>query len=428
MQTHSDQDQEHRDVTMEKAIQAVNIAATTTTNNGNTVAKAGENGETTPFSQVLSPAREQAALPADQQGGNPLPGEQALPEEAVAQAAVAETEVLSSLLEQADTEVAIPSAEVTTGEPVVLLDEADAETDVAATVTTAAVPVAPVGVPVVNPNGSNVVADQRPEVVSGANIRVEQPVGEVALSVLREATGTVNRGETVTVLPAQATQAITGNSTSSSTTLTDAVETAVRAGVQQAVAAQVGQDGLQQSLSGKHQAAHAPVTEARVSIENISASFSPLLNDAASVATSPRIGVPVGEAGWGRAVGEQVVWHVSQNIQSANLRLNPQHLGPLEMQLQMEGDKATLAFTSQHAQVRDALESSLPRLREMFAQNGLNIVDVNVSQQQSGSGDRQNAQPVSSEENAEHASLAENTVDPVSTGQTEGVGLVDYYV
>ena len=427
MQTHSDQDQEHRDVTMEKAIQAVNIAATTTTNNGNTVAKAGENSETTPFSQVLSPAREQAALPADQQGGNPLPGEQALPEGAVAQAAVAETEVLSSLLEQADTEVAIPSAEVTTGESIVLLDEADAETDVAATVTTAAVPVPPAGVPVVNTNGSNVAAYQRPEVVPGANIRVEQPVGEVALSVLREATGTVNRGETVTVLPAQATQAITGNSTSSSTTLTDAVETAVRGGVQQAVAAQVGQDGLQQSLSGKHQAIRAALTEVRPVSEHISTSFTPLLNDAASVATSPRISVPVGEAGWGRAVGEQVVWHVSQNIQSANLRLNPQHLGPLEMQLQMEGDKATLAFTSQHAQVRDALESSLPRLREMFAQNGLNIVDVNVSQQQTGRGDQQDTQSVSSEENSEQT-LAEDITDPVSSGHTEGVGMVDYYV
>ena len=418
---------------MEKAIQAIDIAAKTTTNNGNTAVQAAENGETTPFSQVLSPAREQAALPADQQsgdpGGNPLPGEQALPEGTVAQAAVAETEVLSSLLEQADAEVAISSADVSISESGVLSNEVDGATDVAATVTTATVPVPPVEISLVNPDSSKVVAEQKPAVAPGANVRVEQPVADVALAVLREATGTVNRGETVTVLPAQATQAATGSSTtSSSTTLTDAVETAVRGNVQQAVAAQVAQDGLQQSLSGNRQATRAPLTEARASIEHISAGFTPLLNDAASIATSSRVSVPVSEAGWGRAVGEQVVWHVSQNIQSANLRLNPQHLGPLEMQVQMEGDKATLAFTSQHAQVRDALESALPRLREMFAQNGLNIVDVNVSQQQAGKGEQQAARSTAGEQSTEHTTLVEDTTNPVVTGDTEGVGIVDYYV
>lgn len=423
---------------MEKAIQAVNIAATTTTNNGNTVAKAGENAETTPFSQLLSPAREQAMLPADQQsgdsGGNPLPGVQALPEGTVAQPTDTETEVLSSLLEQADAEVAMPSAEVTISESGVLSNEADGETDVTATVTTptvttATVPEAPVEVPVVNTDSSKVVAEQKPAVAPGANVRVEQPVADVASSVLREAAGTVNRGESVTVLPAQATQVTTGSSTtSSSTTLTAAVETALRGNVQQAVAAQVAQDGLQQSLSGNRQATRAPLAEVRASIEHISTGFTPLLNDAASVASSARVSVPVGEAGWGRAVGEQVVWHVSQNIQSANLRLNPQHLGPLEMQVQMEGDKATLAFTSQHAQVRDALESALPRLREMFAQNGLNIVDVNVSQQQAGKGEQQSARSTVGERSAEHTTLVEDTTDTVANSNAEGVGIVDYYI
>lgn len=408
---------------MEKAIQAINIAATTTTNNGNTVAKAGENGETTPFSQVLSPAREQAALPADQQssdpGGNPLPGEQALPEGAVAQ-----TEVLSALLEQADAEVAIPSAEVTASELGVVSNKADGGTDVAAIVATATVPAAPVEVPVVNTNGSKVVAEQMPAVAPGAGIRAEQPVADVALSVLREATSTANRGEAVTVLPAQTTQA----ATSSSTTLTDAVQAAVRGNVQQAVAAQVAQDGLQQSLSGNRQATRVSLAEARASIEHISTSFTPLLNDAASVATSARVSVPVGEAGWGRAVGEQVVWHVSQNIQSANLRLNPQHLGPLEMQVQMEGDKATLAFTSQHAMVRDALESALPRLRDMFAQSGLDIVDVNVSQEHAAEREEQQLARGDAGLADEQIESGEDQASMDSAIHADAVGLVDTYV
>jgi len=108
--------------------------------------------------------------------------------------------------------------------------------------------------------------------------------------------------------------------------------------------------------------------------------------------------------------------------------LNPQHLGPLEMQVQMEGDKATLAFTSQHAQVRDALESALPRLREMFAQNGLNIVDVNVSQQQAGKGEQQTALSTGSEQDADEATLAADITNSVTNSHAEGVGMVDYYV
>ena len=207
-------------------------------------------------------------------------------------------------------------------------------------------------------------------------------------------------------------------------------QAAVRAGVQQAIAAQVSQEGLRQSLSGNRQqnpASSRAVTGTAVDAA-AAAGFTTLLTEASATSASTRVAVPVGEAGWARAVGEQVVWHVSQNIQSANLRLNPQHLGPLEMQLQMDGDKATLAFASQHAAVRDALESALPRLREMFAQNGLDIVDVNVSQQntpgreeQQAAGGRSTAASDEAETSGEQR-LLQSGANPVATG------LVDYYV
>src|SRR5690606_27554322 len=45
----------------------------------------------------------------------------------------------------------------------------------------------------------------------------------------------------------------------------------------------------------------------------------------------------------------------------------------------VEDGNAQLWFSSQHAQVRDALESSLPRLREMFAEQGLTLVHTEVN-------------------------------------------------
>jgi flagellar hook-length control protein FliK len=78
--------------------------------------------------------------------------------------------------------------------------------------------------------------------------------------------------------------------------------------------------------------------------------------------------------------------------------------------------------------VRDALESALPRLREMFAQNGLDIVDVNVSQQntpgreeQQAAGGRSTAASDEAETSGEQR-LLQSGSSPVATG------LVDYYV
>jgi flagellar hook-length control protein FliK len=159
--------------------------------------------------------------------------------------------------------------------------------------------------------------------------------------------------------------------------------------------------------------------------------FAHTLSGAGTALPSGQVAVTVGHPGWGRAVGEQVMWFVSQNIRSASLRLNPQHLGPMEMQVQMDGDKASIAFSSQHAMVRDALESSLPRLREMFSANGLDLVNVNVSQQQdSGTNGGQF-----------NSSRPDGGTRQVSNAPSDGIlpgamlpetaiaqGLVDYYV
>ncbi|MGB5475076.1 MAG: flagellar hook-length control protein FliK, partial [Gammaproteobacteria bacterium] len=158
-------------------------------------------------------------------------------------------------------------------------------------------------------------------------------------------------------------------------------------------------------------------------------SFADALLATGSTTPSARVAVPVGQPGWGRAVGEQVVWFVSQNIQSASLKLNPQHLGPLELQLRMDGDKASIAFASQHAAVREALESSLPRLRDMLAEQGLNLVNVNVSQHDAGSRREQASDGNRAGASTRTASMEE--LLPVAGGMPgaiTGRGLVDYYV
>jgi flagellar hook-length control protein FliK len=87
---------------------------------------------------------------------------------------------------------------------------------------------------------------------------------------------------------------------------------------------------------------------------------------------------------WNKEMGERVIWMHKQEIPSAELRLNPKHLGPVTIKIDVTQDQATVAFTAQHAVVKEAIEASLPKLREMFSAQQLNLVDVNVSQNDSG--------------------------------------------
>ncbi len=86
----------------------------------------------------------------------------------------------------------------------------------------------------------------------------------------------------------------------------------------------------------------------------------------------------VGDPGWGTAIGERLVWMVKGEMQRAELKLTPPNLGPLEIRLTVNDDKASVAFVSHHAATRDAIEAALPRLREMLAQDALQLVRADV--------------------------------------------------
>lgn len=91
--------------------------------------------------------------------------------------------------------------------------------------------------------------------------------------------------------------------------------------------------------------------------------------------------LPLKQAGWDRAFGEKIEWMVTQRLQGAQIRLNPAHLGPMEVRVQMQNEQASIQFTSAHAVVRDVLEAALPRLREMLDASGVELVDVDISGQ-----------------------------------------------
>ena len=92
----------------------------------------------------------------------------------------------------------------------------------------------------------------------------------------------------------------------------------------------------------------------------------------------------VGSTDWGGAVGEKVVWMAGQGHQVAELHLNPPNLGPLEVRLTIGNDQASALFVSHHSAVREAIETALPRLREMLADNGIMLGNVTVGSESFG--------------------------------------------
>lgn len=94
---------------------------------------------------------------------------------------------------------------------------------------------------------------------------------------------------------------------------------------------------------------------------------------------------PLGASGWDDALGQKVLWMISSQEQIAELSLNPPDLGPLQVTLSISNDQATATFVSQHADVRQALEAALPRLREMMAESGINLGGATVSSGGDGS-------------------------------------------
>ena len=90
------------------------------------------------------------------------------------------------------------------------------------------------------------------------------------------------------------------------------------------------------------------------------------------------ISARVGEHGWDQGLGDKLVWMASQKLQVAELRLNPADLGPLKITITLDQNQASAQFFSAHASVRDAIESAMPRLREMLADSGITLGQASV--------------------------------------------------
>ena len=153
---------------------------------------------------------------------------------------------------------------------------------------------------------------------------------------------------------------------------------------------------------------------------------------AAAADRAPALELPLaatpGSPQFSHELGEHLLWLVREGVHEARLQLNPRDLGPIEVRLGVSDGAAQLSFSAQHAGTAAAVQQSLPQLREMLAQQGLQLGQAEVSQQQPGAGQQAPQQERSAAGDARSA--AARGVDEPFVGERVrviGRGLVDAY-
>jgi len=140
------------------------------------------------------------------------------------------------------------------------------------------------------------------------------------------------------------------------------------------------------------------------------------------------IATPVQHPQWNQSLGQSVQWMVNQNIQQAEIKLNPPELGMLDIRITVTNDQATVHFTAPNTAVREALELSMPKLREMLEESGVSLADVNVSEhshEQSETNDNSDKSTASQTSSSEESVNSKTGVDNISNRMP--IGLLDTY-
>ena len=144
------------------------------------------------------------------------------------------------------------------------------------------------------------------------------------------------------------------------------------------------------------------------------------------------IGTQLNDPRWSQQLGERVVWLARGEIQNAQININPAQLGPIQINISLNGDQMSAHFVAAHQEVRQALEDAMPRLRDMLSGAGINLGQANVGAQTQQQQQRENFthfgdRPRSTSEDAilspDHHTASNMVGRPVQQGK----GLVDLF-
>lgn len=130
---------------------------------------------------------------------------------------------------------------------------------------------------------------------------------------------------------------------------------------------------------------------------------------------------------WGQrllnVLGDKVNLQIGQQLQKAQIRLDPPNLGRIDISISVDGDKTSVSLITSNPQVRDAIAQTLDQLRQTLSQNGSVSVDLNFDDKQ-----QEQQHSNSDEKVAENISLVDNTEQDDELRQTVSSGWLNKLV
>jgi flagellar hook-length control protein FliK len=157
---------------------------------------------------------------------------------------------------------------------------------------------------------------------------------------------------------------------------------------------------------------------------NAQLAHAPVLRDGVPLSAHPRaLAGALGTPAWQQSLGTEVRLLIERGASAATLRVSPEHLGPIEVRIDLADERASVWFTAAHPDTRAALADALPRLRDMLASIGVNLGETGVQREAPGDADRRDGSPPG------RTSLPEASAESrvVLSRLDAGRGLVDEY-
>ena len=147
----------------------------------------------------------------------------------------------------------------------------------------------------------------------------------------------------------------------------------------QAVAAH---SNLERASAASSQAAPAAPSSPSIAGLGVAAQPAPL----GSAGTSPAAGeahlaASPGSPEFGPQLGAQITTFVRDGLEHARLQLHPADMGPVLVQIQLDGQTAQVHLSAEHALTRQALEEAMPQLASQLQEAGLTLSGGGVSEQ-----------------------------------------------
>ncbi|HCD3953868.1 flagellar hook-length control protein FliK [Enterobacter hormaechei] len=132
---------------------------------------------------------------------------------------------------------------------------------------------------------------------------------------------------------------------------------------------------------------------------------------------------PLESPEWKQSVSQHIALFSRDNLHNAEIRLHPQELGSLHISLRVQQDQAQIHIVSEHAQVRQMMETALPHLRAALAETGLQLGQASVSPDRPHTGGGEQGRHPSGEQHtaqgADNVFVDEDTVAELLTS-TQG--------